>query len=73
MLQQTCVNHIPALLSICSAEAALEKSAEYVDKFLSEVNHTLTLQILISFGQNVVFVTMSDDKEVSAFNQAAGQ
>lgn len=40
---------------------------------LAAIDYKLNLNKLSSFGENVVFVTMSDEQEIAAFKAAAGE
>lgn len=49
------------------------ESAQFISPMLAAIDYKLNLNKLSSFGENVVFVTMSDEQEIAAFKAAAGE
>ena len=61
----------PVLFTLYSeAKKALDESVKVVSALLSR---PYKLDKLSTFGQNVVYVTMSDKETVAAFKEAAGR
>lgn len=62
------------VFSCCRARAtlALEECIQTISPILAIVENRLSLNKLSNFGANVVYVTMSDEKEIEAFKSAAG-
>ena len=61
---------LPILFIHSEAKKALDESVKVVSALLSR---PYKLDKLSTFGQNVVYVTMSDKETVAAFKEAAGR